>query len=366
MISTYHEHMSPELPVMDALEAVVAGPAPDTLRIGAALPLSGVLGQTGPSALEAVILAGEELQSRRSGADRGIELVLIDSGQAPSSVAATVSHMARSGLVDAFVGLHTSDVLEAIEDATTGLAVPYVFTAGHESRPRPPGFFSSGESAEEMARGLRRVMADRRVHHWAIIGSDYVWPRAVGASGRRVIEAEGGTVVLDRLIPLRGVAAARKELLEQIVSTGAEAVLVSMPGRDLIDLLTALQASGLDRRLVVYSGTLEENVLYAIDGNRTGNLYSTQHSFESLRSPRRLEFNARFAAAYGDHKPALNSWAEHCYDGVHMIVGLERSGLLSAENLRADESEVSADALSFRPQYSIQLAVAAGMAFEVV
>ncbi|MGB4136379.1 MAG: ABC transporter substrate-binding protein [Microbacterium sp.] len=358
--------MSRKLRVLDALEATVAGPAHNTLRIGAVLPLSGVLGQAGPSALEAVLLAGEEVQTSAGSSATPLELVLLDSGGPPTSVAQAVRHLALEGIVDAFVGLHTSDVLEAIEEATSGFPLPYVFTAGHESRPRPPGFFSSGESADDMAQGIRRVIADRGVYRWAIIGSDYVWPRAVGASGRAVIEDSGGEIVLERLIPLRSTTVAAPRLVAQLAVSGADAVLLSMPGRDLIEMLTALRESGLDRRVVVYSGTLEENVLYALDGNRSGNLYSTQHSFETLRSPQRVEFNARFTAAYGTETPALNSWAEHCYDGVHMIAGLARSGLLSAENLSMDTASVPDDALALRPEYNIQLAVAAGMSFEIV
>lgn len=363
-LRAYHGRMPPNLVVMDAMEAMVEGPSARALRVGAVLPLSGTLGQSGPSALEAIILAAKELQAAKS--QRPIELVLIDAGANTRAVAQSVSQLARSGAVDAFVGLHTSDVLQAIEESTAEFPLPYIFTAGHESREQPSGFYSSGESPAEMAQGVRRVMDDRNISEWAIVGSDYVWPRAIGASTRSVIEANAGRVVLDRFVPLGGAEAASRQLLADIVHSGARGLIVSMPGRELITILSALRDAELDRQLVIYSGTLEENVLYAIGGNRTGNLYSTQHSFETLRAPRRIELNERFATALGEGSPVVNSWAEHCYDAVHLIAGLESAGLLHARNMGTHHSTLPKEAIDLRPHYDIQLAVAAGMHFEIM
>lgn len=358
--------MSPRLVVLDALEALIDGPSREAFRLGAVLPLSGLLGQSGPSALEAVILACEELQRTKLPLQRPIELVLVDSGISPGAIAHSVSQLVQSGAVEAFVGLHTSDVMEAIEKLSIGHPVPYVFTAGHESRPQPLGFFSSGESPKEMAQGVQHVIMDRDIREWAIVGSDYIWPRAVGAAAREVIENNSGRVAVERVVPLRGAADAARDLISDVVKSGAKGLVVSMPGRELITLLTALRGSELDRQLVTCSGTLEENVLYALGGDSTGNLYATQHSFETLHSPRRLELTARFEAALGEGFPALNSWAEHCYDAVHLIVGLERSDMLNLVNMSVDDASVHPEALKLRPDYSIQLAVAAGLNFEVV
>lgn len=360
-MKAYHEHMHGMARVIDAVEALVSGPTSRVFRLGVALPLQGVIGQAGPSALEAVILAAKELDSRRTMTERPVELVIVDAGLSPARVAANVAQLARSGCVEAFIGLHTSDVLEAIERELHSWPIPYVFTAGHENRPRPLGFFSSGESPAEMAVGVRRVAQERAIQDWAIIGSDYIWPNAVGSAARAAITESAGRVVMDRLVPLGSAAAAAPALLDSIARSGAQGAVVSMPGRELIAFLAALRSTRLHESLIVCSGTLEENVLYALGGSCTGNLYATQHSFETLQSPRRMELNARYAAAFGAGAPALNSWAEHCYDAIHMVVGMERAGLLTVENMAIEET-----LREFGPSYDIQLGVAAGLSFEVV
>lgn len=359
--------MSYGVRLLDGLEAMIEGANPRRFRLGLVLPMSGVIGLAGPSALEVVTLAGRELQNSATSFDRGLEFVLVDSGGPPRRVAERVADLAHSHAVDAFVGLHTSDVLEEIERALAHHPVPYVFTPGHEDAHRLPGFYCSGEPPQVMAAGLARVIAERQVNEWAIVGTDYVWPRAMRDSARAVIEAAGGRVVLDRLLPLATVRRELPRFMDELIRSGARGVIVNMPGRDLSTTLLAIRARGLDKALVRFSGSLEENALYALGGDRSGNLYSTSHSFESLESPRHQELNDKYRFAFGDESPVLNSWAEHCYDGVHLLAGLERSGLLSTTSLDSrPDNPTPAEAIRLRPQYESHLAVAVGMTFEVL
>lgn len=66
------------IPVLeDYLDALVAGPDSRLLRIGLAVPASGVLGLTGPAGLAAAVLAAEEANAaaeargRPAGSGRG-------------------------------------------------------------------------------------------------------------------------------------------------------------------------------------------------------------------------------------------------------------------------------------------------------
>jgi ABC-type branched-subunit amino acid transport system substrate-binding protein len=353
--------------LLDGLEAMIQGRDPRRFRVGLALPMSGVLGLSGPSALDAALLAGTEISGARTSSDRPLDLVLIDSGAAPGAVAASVAALACEHIVDGFVGLHTSDTLEAVEQALAPYRTPYVFTPGHEDARRLPGFLCSGESPVQSMTGLARVIQERGIRDWAIVGTDYVWPRAMRAAARSVIEAADGRVVLDRLLPLGSVRSSINAIIDELTHSPARGIVVNMPGRDLTSVLLALRARGLDRRLVRFSGSLEENTLYALDGDRSGNLYANQHSFESLPSARRQELNERYRSAFGDESPVLNSWAEHCYDGAHLLDRLDRAGLLDPASLGPQgDRQTPPEALRLRPDYDAHNAVAAGMAFEVL
>ncbi|WP_084262345.1 ABC transporter substrate-binding protein [Actinomadura formosensis] len=133
--------------VRDGTELLVTGPDATVLRLGLLLPLSGPLGLTGPSGLSAACLAAAEVNAAGGAAGRPVELVPVNAGRAPGAVAAEARFLADAGLVQAFVGFHTSDVHRALEAALTG-RVPYVFTPPHEGGPRRPGVVLLGDSPE--------------------------------------------------------------------------------------------------------------------------------------------------------------------------------------------------------------------------
>ncbi|MFE2942987.1 ABC transporter substrate-binding protein [Streptomyces sp. NPDC059255] len=358
--------MSLSVTLADPLEAMVYGPSARTLRVGLVIPRSGVMGLVGPSALEAALLAAQEV-NRAAGPDgRPVELVVADSGGDPSQVARTVSDLAASGAVEAFVGLHTSRTLLHVERALDG-RLPYVFTAGFEATRTRPAVYCPGETPEQFAVSLGRVIRERGVRDWAILGTDYVWPRAMRVAQLLAVPRYDGRVVLDRTLPLGRAGEVADVVLDELLSSGAGGVVLNTPGRDQVVLLKALRRRGLDRKLVRVSGCLEENTLYAINGDGSGNLYASSHSFDTLASPKRLDLEDRYRSAVGEEAPVLNAWAEHCYDSVHYLARCDARGLLTAE---AFTTQVTAEAGSSeaapRPEYDMHLAVAEGLSFTVL
>ncbi|TDB71374.1 acetamidase regulator, partial [Actinomadura sp. KC216] len=183
--------------VRDSMELLVSGPDTSVLRMGLLLPLSGPLGLTGPSGLSAAWLAASEVVA----AGRGIELVPVDAGRAPGTVAAEARLLADAGLVEAFVGFHTSDVHRALDSALAG-RVPYVFTPPHEGGVRGDGVVLLGdEPGRQLGPAVRWLSARRRLRRWALVGNDYIWPRSVHRAASRVVRSLGAEVVYERLVP---------------------------------------------------------------------------------------------------------------------------------------------------------------------
>ncbi|MEI2279539.1 ABC transporter substrate-binding protein [Paenarthrobacter ilicis] len=352
--------------MLDPLEAMLQGQNPAKLRVGLIFPLSGVLGVTGPTVIDAVRLAAHEINSTRSAGGRKVELVLVDSGRSPVEVAAEVQDLAQAKVIEACIGLHTSQTLEHVERALSD-PLPYIFAAGHEGTPRRAGFYCSGETPDQSADGLRWLMTERKVSDWAIVGTEYVWPRIARDLERRQIEASGGRVVLDRLIPLGAVNSTIRTILQEVDASGAKGLIVNMPGRDLITALRAAGACGMEKRLVIFSpGSLDENLLYALNGNRSGNLYASMHSFHTAGTDRTADLNDRYRFMFGDSSPVLTSWGEHAYDGMHLLAQLDDIGALDAANLDTPGGVPRVQGSVVAREYRAHLAVAAGLSFEVI
>ncbi len=348
----------------DPLEAQLASPRPGGrgLRVGLAVPQSGPLGMIGPSAVDAALLAAHEVNV--AGGVRGayVDLVLVDAGRDPATVAEQVRRLCLAGALDALVGFHTSDVHRALE-ATVGGRTPYVFTPPHEGGRRRPGVLCLGaDPTRQLRAAVGWLGAEHGLRRWALVGNDYIWPRSVHRSARPLVRDAGAEVVLERLVPLGGVASRTDRLVDDLRASRADALLLSLVGRDLVTFHRALHGSGLDRLLVRLSGALEENGLLAGDGDRTGTLYASMPSFASMTDDRHLGLVERHAALLGPRAPVLDTYAEGVYDGLRLVARLATEGALRPDRLVAAAAG-SPDVAHAR---RVHLARADGLALTVV
>ncbi|MFE2727591.1 substrate-binding domain-containing protein [Kitasatospora sp. NPDC059327] len=314
--------MDTDVKMVDPLDALHSGREEPALRVGLVVPQSGPLGLTGPSALDGALLAAHEVNS--GGGVRGLplELVPVDGGAPPPAVAGEVSRLLAAGAVDALAGCHSSDVHRAVEAVTAGRAA-YVYTPPHEGGPRRPGVVCTGlPPMRQLGRAMVTVTDHHRLRRWALIGNDYIWPRSVHRAAGALLARTPARVVLERRIPLGGVAGALEPLLAELRSSRADGLLLSLIGRDLVHFNRALRRSGLDRRLVRLSGALEENSLLAYGGDDTGTLYAAMPSFASLGEDRRQRLTERHRAVLGPHAPVLDAYAAGLYDGIHLLAAL--------------------------------------------
>jgi ABC-type branched-subunit amino acid transport system substrate-binding protein len=322
--------VSPLDVVRPSLEVLLDEPADDVLRLGLLLPMSGPLGLTATSALDAACLAAAEVNEAGGERGRQVELVLVDAGSDPHRVAAESKYLADARLVDAFVGLHTSDVHRAIEAALNG-RTPYIFTPPHEGGDRSTGVVLIGDPpSRQIGPALTNLMARRGLRRWVMIGSDYIWTWSMHRFAAKQIDAAGGSVVSSRLVPFGIQASAADELVELLSRRRADAVLLSLIGSDLAVFNRAFARAGVGDGVVRLSGSLEENGLLAAGGDDTGELYSAMRSFAGQADDRRRALAQNHHRAFGDLAPVLDAYSEGCYDGVHLAVALAAIDALSA------------------------------------
>jgi ABC-type branched-subunit amino acid transport system substrate-binding protein len=325
-----------------ASEVLLRGPVPRTLTLGLLAPLSGLMGVAGPSIINCAILAAEEVCMET---DTALELVLVDAGGAPDDVAREVDLLVGAGLLDGLVGAHTSNVRAAVE-ARLADRIPYVFTPPHElSRNTKGSVFLGSNPEEQLRQPIAWLARHRRVERWALIGNDYVWPRQVHAAATRVLRGLGQRVVMDRLVPIGHVDVA--ELVEAARRVRADAILVSLVGRDGIEFHRGVTELDAGEALVRLCTALDENCLVAVGGDGSGGLYSAMPSFILQDDERHQRLLESYSARFGFIAPLPGSYAEGCYDGVHLLAALCASGLLQSHSaVRAVDRLFSGDTAS--------------------
>lgn len=325
--------MAPTPHVLDPLESLLQPSRAGEVRVGLAVPSSGVLGLNGPAALAAATLAVEE--AMRTDAARGHELVLVplDAGTDPVTVASLVGLHLRAGSIDVVCGFHTSDVHRAVEAVTAGV-VPYLFTPPHEGGARREGVVLLGAGPHQQnAVVAARLARERSLRRWALVGNDYIWPRSVHRAAGPMLARAGAEVVHSCLVPFHEVRAA--QLVEELKRSRAQAVLLSLVGRDLVTFNRVFAASPLSGNVIRVSGSLDETGLLEIDGDDTGELYAAMPWFATDEDD---GFGERYAARFGPMAPPLGAYARGCYDGIHLIAWLAGSGNLRADRVLAASS----------------------------
>ncbi|MCY7403573.1 MAG: ABC transporter substrate-binding protein [Cryobacterium sp.] len=298
-------------------EMFLRGPVPRTFSVALLAPLSGVMGIVGPAIINCALLAAEEVSARSNAA---VELVLVDAGATPAAVAREVDLLVGAGLIAGLVGTHTSNIRTAVGSRVAD-RVPYIFTPPHEfSGARSGSIFLGSNPNGQLRQPMAWLARNRKITRWALIGSDYVWPRQVHAAASRMLHDLGHRVVLNRLVPLGHVDV--EELVEAARRGGADAILVSLVGRDGIVFHRGITELDVGDAFVRLSTALDENCLVAAGGDNSGELYSVMPSFIRQDDDRHQRLLESYVARFGHTAPLPGSYAEGSYDGVHLLAAL--------------------------------------------
>ncbi|MGZ8178931.1 substrate-binding domain-containing protein [Williamsia sp. SKLECPSW1] len=347
------------------------------MRLGLVIPQSGPSGIFGPSCAAAARLAVEELSDADGILGEPVEVTTVDGGADATTVAATVSRLRREGAIDAVVGWHDSSVRRALVGVTAS-AVPYVYTAVYEGGETSDGVFLTGETPDrDLVPALRWMSEELGVRRWAVVGSDYVWPRrtarhVVGAV-RDVRGVRGVEMVTSTFVPLGTTRFG--PVIDAIDRAGVDGVLVLLLGSDAVAFNRAFGRRGLDERCIRLGPLMDENMLLATGASATRHLYSTAGFYETLVTGPSLEFGNRYARRFGTSAPPLTSPGESCYEGVRLLAELaaragssdvEAMNRAAAEGFRppSPRGEVLFDGRHLRQD--VYLAVADAVEFDVL
>ena len=195
-----------------------------------------------------------------------------------------------------------------------------------------------GERPEQQLRAavtpLMRAAGGRR---WFLAGNDYVWPLAVHAMARPVLADHRASSVGE------GVAALGTRdfapLIERITASGADVVLSSFVGADLVAFERQCHAMGVRERCRTLTLALDEPTRERIGDAASEGMWGVSGYFEQLDGAANAAFLRRYRDLYGRFAPPVSSIAEAAYEAVHLYAGAAR---------RAGEDEPRAIARELR------------------
>jgi len=361
---------SPAFPGAQSFEDRLAPRA--ELHIGLCVPLGGLTGIWGPSALASAKLAAAELNRGNGMGGRSCRLIAINADDDSTTLESVLCELVQSGEVDALIGMHTSGVRQRVLSAVGG-QIPYVYTPLYEGGECTPGVFAIGDTpARQLQPAIAWLARREKPRRWAMLGNDYVWPHVSNRLARGYIAQCGADVVSETYVPMHTVDFAPH--IDAIRRAGADAVLVSLVGEDAIAFNRAFGEEGMARSALRLSCAIEENELLAIGADNTSRLYVASSYFAALSTDANLAFKERYHAHFGDRAPTLNSLGQSTYEGVHFLASLFERGLIDPSQWNqpnraqwhyrsAREAVYASDGTNIAPVY---IAVADGHVFRIM
>jgi urea transport system substrate-binding protein len=286
-------------------------------NVGLFVPLSSAAAVWGPSCVACAELAVDEINRTGGLNGREISLITVDAGARPDDVAEVAEQLLDCNAIDAVVGMHISNVRAALAPRIAG-RVPYVYTPLYEGGELHPGVYAIGETPEDQLKPALTWMAMQRgARRWALIGNDYVWPRASHALARRFIADFGGDVAGEVYLPLG--TEDFEPCLERLAETGADAVLVSLVGQDAIAFNRAFGERDMHRRMLRLSMAMDENTLLGIGAQNTINLFAASGYFTSLDTDANHAFIERYRSRFGMRAPVPGAHGQSIYEGFAFL-----------------------------------------------
>ena len=301
-------------------------------RIGAIIPLSGISGIYGPSCKACLLFAQEEINSKGGIGGHHVEILFIDGDRPPAAIGRDVGTLIDTKAVHALIGMHRSDVRDAVSIANDG-RVLYVYTPTFEGGNGQPGLICFGETpSQQILPAIKWFRDEKSVRRWCFIGSDYIWPRQLKQYLESIAEAEEIEITESHFVDPG--ESEFGQYLDGIEQAEPDAVFFALVGDEAVYFNREFGARPNLAQKPRFGPLLEENTILAIGEENSKNIFSASAYIPSIESEQNKKFKKGYYEHAGDMAPEINTLSAASYAGLHLL-----SDVLPAER-SYDASEI--------------------------
>jgi urea transport system substrate-binding protein len=282
-------------------------------------------------------MAVEEINAEGGIRGRPVRLRVGDDGTDPVLGALEARRLVRAGCRTILVTT-TSATFARVRTDLAGTGVLLVQPLMNEGGQGGELCVQLGERPDQQLRAaFAPVTAAAGGRRWFLAGNDYVWPQAVHSAARRVLAEHDASVVGEAFAKLGTHDFAA--LIERIVASGADVVLSSFVGADLVRFERQCHASGLRSHCRSLAPALDEPTRERIGDAAAAGMWASSGYFEQLPGSANTTFLERYRQAYGRFAAPVSSISESVYESLHLYAAAAR---------RAGEDEPRAIARELR------------------
>ncbi len=282
-------------------------------------------------------MAVEEINADGGIRGRPVRLVVGDDATDAEVGAAEAWRLVRSGC-RAIIATTTSATFARAAEELRGVDILLVHTVMNEGGLGGDLRVQLGERPDGQLRAaVGPMMGIAGGRRWFLAGNDYIWPQAVHTAARRVLAERDVTVVGEGFAPLG--THDFTPLIERIRASGADVVLSSFVGADLVSFERQCHIMGIRDRSRTLALALDEPTRERIGDTAAAGMWGVAGYFEQLPDPLNVAFLRRYRSRFGAFAPPVSSISESTYEALHLYAAAAR---------RAGEDEPRAVARELR------------------
>lgn len=354
--------------ICGALAAVArvraAGPEPP-VRVGVLFSLTGSVAISERPIKETVMMAIAEINARGGLLGRRIEPIVMDGKSDWPTFARDTETLIRKDHVSALFACYTSACRKTIGPIVRRYRNVLFYPVYYEGMEDPSNTVYLGGTPNQNVIPAVQWFLSHVGRRFYLVGSDYVYPRAVNAVVKAQLGYLGGKVAGESYLPLGDMNL--MPVVRKILRAHPSAVLSTLVGNSNIPFYNDLHRLGVrPAKLPVLMSTVTESDLQSLDPRAMAGDYVAMNYFQSIGTPANRRFVADVKRRYGA-RSVVSDQMESAYDSVYLWAEAARKAGTAAPgailravrglSFEAPEGEIWVDELSLNTWKTARLGV---------
>jgi urea transport system substrate-binding protein len=303
----------------------------EPIKMGALVPLTGIVGILGPPMQNNAQLAVDDINAAGGVQGRPIELVVEDTASDPDTAVEKARKLIQQDQVDVTVGVLTSAERWAVALSVTIPAQHiYINPTYYEGGICDRYFFNVGALPnQQIDPFIPWLVENKGVSTFYLGGSDYAWPRGSFDAAKAAIEAAGGSIVGEEYSPLG--TSDFSATLRRVQSEKPDVMYPLYAGSDGITFMQQFVDSGLHRDIMAASTAFSELVIDAFPAEESTGWIASFEYFMTIDTPENQDFVARYQERFGNDA-IMDSIGQGMFTAVNLYAnGAEEAGSLDKD-----------------------------------
>lgn len=269
----------------------------NAIAVGILHSLTGTMAIGEPSLKDAALMAIAEINQAGGVLGKRIEPILADGESDPKAFTRQAKHLIQEQHAVTLFGCWTSESRKAVIPVVEQLNRLLWYPLQYEGLEASTHTFYTGSCPNQQIEPAVNWLLENHGNRFYLIGSDYVFPRAINQIIKSQLKREYGVCLAEQYVPMG--ATDFGSILTFIQYAEPDVIFNTLNGDSNLAFYRQYEAAGICAQAIpIMASSLAEEEVRQIGQAAVGH-YAAWHYFQALKTPANQRFVRNFKARYG-------------------------------------------------------------------